>query len=238
MKIINSHYIPMPEPRWLIMENHGYVYEQLGTLNVVEESEEAPFGIKTHGLPVVKDAMGENYSDYIGNNIATLAPADGMVLDDIDLNNCFLLCPSNNRVLLHSSFNLLAMKYMTDATYDEFNLAATIKELQVCQIKLDFPEEDEQEVALYVYFIGNNVYLHSGKEGFFFFVRSGHTEGTMVKTDKQGMLMEFVNQVRAYMIVNPNYKFHFTTNIDKIRTLVEYVNNEIEDYLDRDDESE
>ena len=236
MKIINSHYIPLPEPRWLIMENHGYVYEQLGTLSVVEESEEAPYGIKTHGHPVIKDAMAAYYS--ADNNIATLSPADGLVLDDIELNNCFLLCPSNNRVLSHMTFNLMAMKYMTDATYDEFNLASTIKELQSCQIKLDFSVEDEQEVALYVYFIDNNVYLHSGKDGFFFFVRTGHTEGTMVKTDKQGMLMEFVNQVRAYMIVNPDYRFRFTTNIDKIKTLVDYLNNEIEDYLDRDDESE
>lgn len=37
MKIINSHYIPLPEPRWLIMTPKGSIYEQLGTLTVVED---------------------------------------------------------------------------------------------------------------------------------------------------------------------------------------------------------
>ena len=32
MKIINSHYIPLPEPRWLIMTPQGDIYEQVGTL--------------------------------------------------------------------------------------------------------------------------------------------------------------------------------------------------------------
>ena len=38
MKIINSHYIPLPEPRWLIVTPKGEIYEQIGTLSVVEES--------------------------------------------------------------------------------------------------------------------------------------------------------------------------------------------------------
>ena len=38
MKIINSHYIPLPEPRWLIMTPQGDIYEQVGTLTVVEDA--------------------------------------------------------------------------------------------------------------------------------------------------------------------------------------------------------
>ena len=38
MKIINSHYIPLPEPHWLIVDPKASIYEQIGTLTVVEEA--------------------------------------------------------------------------------------------------------------------------------------------------------------------------------------------------------
>ena len=34
MKIINSHYIPLPEPRWLIVTPQGVIYEPKIQLNI------------------------------------------------------------------------------------------------------------------------------------------------------------------------------------------------------------
>ena len=33
MKIINSHYIPLPEPRWLIMDPQGDIYRHRARLS-------------------------------------------------------------------------------------------------------------------------------------------------------------------------------------------------------------
>ena len=53
MKIINSHYIPLPEPRWLIVDAMGSIHEQIGTLTVVEGERKDGYGIVTHSYPVV-----------------------------------------------------------------------------------------------------------------------------------------------------------------------------------------
>ena len=81
MKIINSHYIPLPEPRWLIVDPKGAIYEQLGTLTVVEEApkEKGKYGIITHSHPVVAFAdIGYTEDDGDRINIMTsLTIADG-----------------------------------------------------------------------------------------------------------------------------------------------------------------
>ena len=61
MKIINSHYIPLPEPHWLIIDPKASIYVQIGTLTVVEEAPKAKgkYGIVTHSHPVVTFADGE-----------------------------------------------------------------------------------------------------------------------------------------------------------------------------------
>ena len=53
MKIINSHYIPLPEPRWLIVDPKGTIYEQLGTMTIVADAskEKGEGGIKTYAHP-------------------------------------------------------------------------------------------------------------------------------------------------------------------------------------------
>ena len=55
MKIINSHYIPLPEPRWLIVDPKGSIYEQLGTMTIVADAtkEKGEAGITTYAHPVV-----------------------------------------------------------------------------------------------------------------------------------------------------------------------------------------
>lgn len=45
--------------------------------------------------------------------------------------------------------------------------------------------------------------------------------------------MEIVNQARAYLLINPHYKFHFTTAMESIQYLVDKLNDEVESYLER-----
>ena len=65
MKIINSHYIPLPDPHWLIVEPNGLIYEQIGTLTVVTEGYKTKDGsfVDTHGYPVVANATADIYDE-------------------------------------------------------------------------------------------------------------------------------------------------------------------------------
>jgi hypothetical protein len=71
MKIINSHYIPLPEPRWLIVDPVGTIYDQIGTLTVVEDSskEKGKFGITTHSYPVVGHTAIDNTEETEETNV-------------------------------------------------------------------------------------------------------------------------------------------------------------------------
>ena len=51
----------MPEPRWLIVDPNGQIYEQLGTIAVVVEK--GNNGIATHSYPVVANAIADVYND-------------------------------------------------------------------------------------------------------------------------------------------------------------------------------
>ena len=62
MKIINSHYIPLPMPHNVIMSpDTERVAEQIGVLSVVEEAPtpDNGYGIITHEHPVVR-TLGQN----------------------------------------------------------------------------------------------------------------------------------------------------------------------------------
>ena len=59
-------------------------------------------------------------------------------------------------------------------------------------------------------------------------------DGIQIEYDK--ILMEFVNQARIYLTINPKYKFHFSTSIDVLEEVVDKLNNELENYLDRKEE--
>ena len=83
MKIINSHYIPLPEPRWLIMTPQGDIYEQVGTLTVVEDAstKKGEYAIKTYSHPVVgfAERMNTEEDGDKVNFMSTITTADGDV---------------------------------------------------------------------------------------------------------------------------------------------------------------
>ena len=214
MKTINSHYIPMPEPRWLIVDPNGQIYEQLGTIAVVVEK--GNNGIATHSYPVVANAIADVYNDSQEDGLATfcsLAPADGRTLDDVRLEDCFRLCPTNHRVLPYLKFNLMAMKFLSYAGFENFDLAQTIDNLYGCNIRLDFPKENEQTIQLTMSGCAGVVYL---------------------EIDSDKILLEAVNQAKAYLKINPNYKFRFTTAIESLQDVIDEVNNNFGNYMDQE----
>jgi glycine/D-amino acid oxidase-like deaminating enzyme len=46
----------------------------------------------------------------------------------------------------------------------------------------------------------------------------------------------FVNQARVYLTINPKYKFHFSTSVEELQEVVDMLNNDLENYLDRKEE--
>lgn len=238
MKIINSHYIPMPEPRWLIITPTGEIYDQIGTLSVVEEApdKKGKYGIKTHNHPVVisalKDSFVETEDSYDVRTTLTLA--NGRVMDDVLVDDCVRLCPSEHRTIDFMRFNVLAMRSMTGENFEDFSLEDFIEDLMSCGIKLLFPPEEQQEMTLTT-FNGKAIgMIISDPSELFFAVplwAVASKKGVYIECEK--IVMEFVNQARAYLGINPKYKFHFSTSIDVLKELVDELNNELENYLDR-----
>jgi hypothetical protein len=245
MKIINSHYIPLPEPHSLIVSPLGYIYEQLGTLSVVEETpgEKGEYGITTHNHPVVSNAEidiaeddGKNFNLYY-----TLAPANGQVLDDFELSDCKILCFTKHRVVNILRFNTLAFTFLTSPNFEDFYLDDFIDSMKRCAVKFAFPDKELQEITLTSY--DNEEaeervhFIVSDLTELFFAVPCWawlDKEGVHMDLDK--ILMEFVNQARAYMRISPRYRFHFNTSQELIKPVVEKLNNELNDYLERKEE--
>lgn len=238
MKIINSHYIPMPEPRWLIITPSGEIYDQIGTLSVVEEAsgKKDKYGIKTHNHPVVvsadKDSIEEKEDRYDVRTTLTLA--NGRVLDDVLVDDCIRLCPTERRSIDFIRFNTLAMIFMTGHNFEEFNLEEFIEDLRTCGIKLHFPKDEEQEMTLTTFDGKKMDMIISDPTQLFFavpFWAVADKKGVYIDCEK--ILMEIINQARVYLGINPKYKFHFSTSVDVLKELVNELNNEIENYLDR-----
>lgn len=241
MNIINSHYIPMPEPRWLIITPSGEIYDQIGTLSVVEEkpSKKGKYGIKTHNHPVVvsadKDSMVETEDSY--DIRTTLTLGNGRVLDDVLVNDCVRLCPTEHRTIDFPRFNSLAMKFMTGENYEDFSLDDFIEDLRMCNINLLFPEDDQQELTLTTFKGKAACMIISDPLQLFFAVPLwAVATKKSVYLECEKIVMEFVNQARVYLSINPKYKFHFSTSMDGLKELVDELNNEIENYLDRKEE--
>lgn len=238
MKIINSHYIPMPEPRWLIIAPDGEIYEQIGTLTIVESSssKENHYGIKTHSHPVVTfadmDSVEETGGTY--NISASLTRANGRVLDDFSVDDCFQLCLAKHRKMTFVKFNLLALAVLGSSDPDEYKLEDLVMAIKGCDIKLVFPENELQEIQLTLSDDPDTCMIMSDPMGIFFVVPSyakADKKGVYLEEDK--IFMEFVNQARTYLKINPKYKFHFKTSMDIFKDLVERLNNELNDYLER-----
>ena len=245
MKIINSHYIPLPEPRWLIVDPVGTIYEQIGSLTVVEDSskEKGGFGITTHSYPVVSYPGIDNTEETEDAVLlhATLAHADGQVLDDVEAKDCTQLCLSKHRVLTYLRFNALTFKYQTSKDFEDFYLEDFIDDLKAYCIKLVFPETDLQEITLTTFNgredgSGLGMIMSDLTELLFIvpFYAYADKKGVHIRWDE--IFMEFVNQARAYLKINPKYRFHFKSSLDLLDPLVERLNNELNDYIERKEE--
>lgn len=240
MKIINSHYIPLPEPRWLIVDPKGNVYEQLGTMTVVEDApaKKGKYGVKTHSHPVVASADIDSYEDK-GYNIevsASLSIADGGVLDDVLINDCTRLCLVKHRTLLYLKFNLVVLKLATHH-YEDFDLDEFIEDLKFNGVKLVFPEEEQQEVTLTTYSTDEESMIISDPGEIFFIVpfwAFKDKNGVHIHWDE--IFMEFVNQARSYLKLNTKYRYTFKTSVEELKPLVEMLNKDLNDYLDQKEE--
>lgn len=241
MKIINSHYIPLPEPRWLIMDPRGDIYEQVGTLTVVEDvaTKKGNYGIKTHSHPVVifADEMNTEEDGDKVNIMTTLTIADGEVLDDVLLKDCTRLCPSKHRIMTFMQFNTLVVKLVTKLDED-IDLDTLIEDMKFCAIEFIFYEQDIHELDLTTMNYNNKVYIISDGVGSPQFIMPvyAYKDKQGVHIDYSEIFFEFVNQARAYLKINRNFHFHFNTSSKEWEPLVERLNNELNDYLERKEE--
>ncbi len=246
MKIINSHYIPLPEPRWLIANAYGNIYEQLGTLTIVEDvsNKKDGYRIKTHSHPVVSHtAVDSNeIKDEKFFYYGTLTPANGEVLDDMELKDCRPICLSSLRSLNYWRFNALIFVFQTGEHHRDFLLEDFISDLRAFHIRLIFPEKELQEVTITSYNIDHGdgcrtTMLISDMTNILFVVPFfGYRENNKVQPDWDEIFLEFVNQARAYLEINSKYRFHFKSSVEMFNPLIERLNNELNDYLEREED--
>ena len=241
MKIINTHYIPLPEPRWLIVTPQGQIYEQIGTLTVVEDAstKKGEYGIKTHSHPVVANTtidMPEDKGDTL-QVYTLLTPANGNVLDDLLLEDCTPVCLSKVRSLNYLRFNALFFR-LTRTHYEDFYLEDFIEDMKYYAIKLIVPEKEVQEIHITTFCDEDHpergdILINDLTEILFMvpFWAYADKKGVHIRWDE--IFMEYVNQARAYLKINPKYRFHFSSALEILTPLVERLNNELNDYLER-----
>ena len=244
MKIINSHYIPLPAPYWLIVTPEGSIYEQIGTMSVVEDAStnEDEYGIKTHNHPVVVHSSIEN-SEVKGGfkTIYTmLTHANGKVLDKWRLEDCTPLCLSKDRSLNYMKLNVLHFR-LTRTHYEDFIFDDFLRDLNFNAIKVKFPDKKLHEIHISTFHDENHPeygsFLINDLTELLFLVpfwADKDEEGIHIKWDD--IFMEYVNQARTYLKINPKYRFHFNSALEIVKPLVERLNNELNDYLERKEE--
>ena len=88
--------------------------------------------------------------------------------------------------------------------------------------------------------IGDKVYLQSILLQPLFLVNFADAidEQQVQLLDEDDIFFEFVNQARAMLEVNPHYEFHFTVLDQQMSYIADRLNKELNDYLERPDESE
>ena len=81
------------------------------------------------------------------------------------------------------------------------------------------------------------VYLESDLGGLYFAIPLGKpNKDKTIDIDSKKVLLEIVNQARAYLKINPKYQFRFKTAVESIQEVIDEVNNELNDYLERKEE--
>lgn len=248
MNIINSHYIPLPEPHMVIMgPDEDQIAEQIGVLSVVEEAPAADgsYGIKTHEHPVVRTlgqsvVVDEKQDRY--NFMFTVEKAEGDVWYHLENSDCLMVCPVDNRKITSLQLNLLTMSRMihSDVDYDPLGMMERLREQGIKVEWEDCAKEDHQDIVLSNMRIGEKLYLQSLIQQPLFLVYYADVvdEEKAQTIEDDDIFFEFVNQARAMLEVNPHYDFHFTTLDKQMSFMADRLNNELNDYLERPDESE
>ena len=108
-------------------------------------------------------------------------------------------------------------------------------------VKLIFPEKELQEINITTYSDKEHPedvgFLINDLTEIFFMVpfwAYADKKGVHIKWDE--IFMEYVNQARTYLKINPKYLFHFSSSLEILKPLVERLNNELNDYLERKEE--
>lgn len=248
MKIINSHYIPLAEPHNVIMgPGEEDIAEQIGVLSVVEENTTADggYGIRTHEHPVVRRlgpvVLGkEDKHNY--TVMATVEKAEGDVWWQLENNDCYMVCPVNKRKINIFQLNLLMMSQMlkTGCEYDPIGMMERFKEVGIEVKWEDSAKENHQEIILTNMAIGDKMYFQSyiGQPLFLVYFADMIDDKHIQPIDDDDIFYEFVNQARALLEINPNFEFHFTTIDKQLDYITERLNKELNDYLERPNESE
>lgn len=247
MKIINSHYIPFTQPHMVIMgpiENEMSV--QIGVLSVVEEAPTANggYGIITHEHPVVRSlgqcaSVSEDKKQF--HFMVSQEMGDGKVWYHAETKDCLTVCPADKRSIHSFQLNLLMMTNMmhNGADYSLLDMLKLMKEYNI-EVEWDKDSlEDHQEIVLSNMSIGDKMYLQSLilKPMFLVCFADSIDKEMMQLLDDDDIFFEFVNQARALLEVNPHYEFHFTTLDKRMSYMADRLNKELNDYLERPDES-
>lgn len=248
MRIINSHYIPLPAPYRLIMSSKSdEIAVQIGVLSVVEEqpSSDGGYGIVTHEHPVVKSVGHTAYISEEDESLETfysLSKADGSVWSDEEVGDCIMLCSADKRSINLLLFNLLLSSSLASkhGDYDPIGLLRRLKEYGISLELTENAKRDRQEIVLVPIEVGRKMYLKSYEAQLPFAVAFADCvgEGMMKPYDMNEVFFEFVNQARMLLTFNRNYDFKFMVLDHRQDDLTERLNTELNNYLEREDESE
>ena len=153
-----------------------------------------------------------------------------------------MVCPVDNRKIPSLQLNLLTMSRMihSDVDYDPLGMMERLREQGIKVEWGEYAKEDHQDIVLSNMRIGEKMYLQSLIQQPLFLVYYADVvdEKKALTIDEDDIFFEFVNQARAMLEVNPHYDFHFTTLDKQMSFMADRLNNELNDYLERPDESE
>ena len=114
-----------------------------------------------------------------------------------------------------------------------------LKEHDIELVWDDTAKENHQEIILSNMRIRDDIYLQSLLVQPLFMVEYGKIEDEKLinPLDDDEIFFEFVNQARALLQINPHYEFHFTSIDKQMAYITDRLNTELNDYLERPDES-
>ena len=128
----------------------------------------------------------------------------------------------------------------TGCEYDPIGMMERFKEVGIEVKWEDSAKENHQEIILTNMAIGDKMYFQSyiGQPLFLVYFADMIDDKHIQPIDDDDIFYEFVNQARALLEINPNFEFHFTTIDKQLDYITERLNKELNDYLERPNESE